>query len=194
MSETSYEKIHVKNGRLSFPSVFQKAQYKGKETKYEATVLIPKSDKETFQLLKSAIQAVQADTIDSKTKKTIVVPKDKWCLKDGDESGREEYAGYWTLKASSNKRPLVMNADKSPLTEDDDVLYSGCRVNALIGLWVQDNDYGKRVNANLHGIQFAGDDEPFATGTSADVDDFDEIEVIVATVSEDNDSDGKDLL
>ena len=42
-------KIHLNNVRISFPSIIDKAIYKGKETKYEATFLIPKEDTTTFQ-------------------------------------------------------------------------------------------------------------------------------------------------
>ena len=37
-------KIVIKNARLSFPSLFQKSVFDGKEGKYEATLLIDKKD------------------------------------------------------------------------------------------------------------------------------------------------------
>jgi hypothetical protein len=43
----------------------------------------------------------------------------------------------------------------------------------VIELWAQNNNYGKRINANLLGVQFLKDDEPFADGEKASVDDFD---------------------
>jgi hypothetical protein len=58
------------------------------------------------------------------------------------------------------------------LTEDDNVVYAGCYVNAIITLWVQNNSYGKRVNAQLDGVQFAKDGEPFGAG-GIDADEFD---------------------
>ena len=72
-------------------------------------------------------------------------------------------------------RPLVIDADKSPLTEQDGKPYSGCYVNASIELWAQDNNYGKRVNASLSGVQFFRDGDAFAGGRAADVDDFDDV-------------------
>ena len=61
-----------------------------------------------------------------------------------------------------------------PLTEDDNRIYSGCYVNASVELWYQKNAYGKRVNANLLGIQFFKDGEAFGEGgTTASGDDFD---------------------
>jgi hypothetical protein len=41
-------------------------------------------------------------------------------------------------------------------------------------LWTQNNSYGKRVNANLLGVQFYKDGEPFAAGEIAGDDDFED--------------------
>jgi len=84
-----------------------------------------------------------------------------------------------TIKASTKKRPLVIDRSKSPITEDDDIIYAGCYVNAIISLWAQNNGYGKRINAQLDGVQFVKDGEPFAdnsTSVSA-FDAFDEDEI-----------------
>jgi hypothetical protein len=98
---------------------------------------------------------------------------DKKCLKDGDDFEYAGYAGNMSLKASSNKRPLVIDRDKSNLTEEDNRIYAGCRVNAIVELWAQNNTYGKRINANLLAVQFYKDDEPFADGEKASINDFD---------------------
>ena len=74
---------------------------------------------------------------------------------------------------TNNKRPMVIDRDKSPLTEDDNKIYAGCYVNAVIELWFQNNGFGKRVNANLLGVQFLKDGEPFGDNAGASVDDFD---------------------
>ena len=77
-----------------------------------------------------------------------------------------------SIKASSTKRPIVIDRDKSPLTEDDNRIYAGCRVNAVIELWAQNNNYGKRINASLLGVQFFKNDEPFADGGKGSLSDF----------------------
>jgi hypothetical protein len=170
-------KIKIKNARLSFPSVFRKAVFQGNETKYEATFLLDKTEqRETIDEISAGIAAMLKE---HKTK----LPPEKICLKDGDASGADENAGMMTIKASSNKRPLVIGKDKSPLTEEDNVIYSGCYVDAIITLWFQDNGFGKRVNASLEGVQFRADGEPFGNGgTKSSVSDFDVID------DDDNDS------
>lgn len=153
-------KIKVQNARLSFPSLFQHAAFGGESTgKFEATfVLNKKEHADVIEQIKAGMLQIQKDVIKSK------VGSDKLCLKDGDESGRDEFAGCYTIKASTKKRPLVIDRDRTPLTEDDNKIYAGCYVNAIFTLWGQSNSYGKRVNAQLDGVQFAKDGEPFGDG------------------------------
>lgn len=163
--------IKIRNARLSFPSVFNKAVFNGVEGKYEATLLFPKSDTETYEAITKAIEDLK------KENKGAKVAADKLCIKDGDEIEYEGYEGMWAIKASNSKRPTVINRDKTPLVEDDDVIYAGCYVNGVIDLWFQNNQYGKRINANLLGLQFVKDGEPFADGAKvASADEFDELE------------------
>ena len=166
-------KIKLQNVRLSFPSLFRKAQFQGEETKYEATFMLDKEEHaDKIAEIEKAIQAGMKEHF-----KGAKIPSDKICLKDGDQSGRDEYEGHYTIKCANNKRPKVIDRDKTPLTEDDGKPYSGCYVNAVIDLWYQNNGYGKRVNANLLGVQFFKDGEPFESGSVADDDDFEEFEV-----------------
>ncbi len=162
--------ITIPNGRLSFPSLFKKAVFDGKEGKYEATILFPKSDTKTYDKIVAAIEA-------QKKESKIKVGADKLFLKDGDDSEYNGYAGMWSVKASNNKRPTIINRDKTPLVEEDEVLYAGCFVNAIIEPWGQSNQYGKRINANLLGLQFVKDGEPFGDGgTKLEDDAFDDLD------------------
>lgn len=161
-------KVKLTNVRVSFPSLFRKAQFNGEETKYEATFLL---NKEEHAATIAEIEKHIQDKIKNDLKGAKIGP-DKICLKDGDEIDYDGYAGHMSIKASNNKRPKVIDRDKSPLTEDDDKLYAGCYVNAVIELWTQNNSWGKRINANLLGVQFAKDGEPFAAGETASDDDF----------------------
>jgi hypothetical protein len=160
--------IKMASVRLSFPSLFNMATFGGESTgKYEATFILDKKEHAaTIKELQAAIEKLSKDELKGK------VPSDKLCLKDGDETERAEFAGKYTIKASTKKRPLVINRDKSPITEGDNVVYAGCYVNGIISLWAQNNQYGKRINAQLDGVQFVRDGEPFGDG-AVSVDAFD---------------------
>lgn len=153
-------KIKLQSVRLSFPSLFQQAAFGGESTgKYEATFILDKKEHaQVISQIEAEIARLQKEEIKAK------VSSDKICLKDGDEMGRPEYEGKMTIKASTKKRPLVIDRDKSPITEDDNIIYAGCFVNAILTLWSQNNNFGKRVNAQLDGVQFVRDGEPFGDG------------------------------
>lgn len=161
-------KIKIQAARLSFPSLFNTAKFGGEDTgKYEATFVLDKVEHaDTIASIKAQIERLMKEELKSK------VPSDKLCLKDGDEMGRPEFEGKYTIKASTKKRPLVINRDKSPITESDNVIYAGCYVNAIVSLWAQNNTWGRRINAQLDGVQFCRDGEPFGDG-GVSVDEFD---------------------
>lgn len=164
-------KIKLKNARLSFPSLFHTAKFGGEDTgKYEATFILDKAEHAAeIKAIKAAIKQLSDEKLKGK-----VPPSDKLCLKDGDELERPEFAGKMTIKASTKKRPLVIDKDKSALAEADGKPYAGCFVNGILSLWAQDNQYGKRINGQLDGVQFYADGEPFGDGAIS-VDEFDDL-------------------
>ncbi len=161
-------KFKLNNVRLSFPSIFKRSEFNGQEGKFEATFLINKeSQAKLIKEIEAKIALIQKDN------KAGKVSPDKICLKDGDFVEYDGYEGHVSVKAGSNRRPTVIDRDKAPLVEDDGKPYAGCYVNAVLELWYQDNSYGKRVNCNLLGIQFAKDGDNFGAGDTDVTDDFD---------------------
>jgi hypothetical protein len=167
-NENNY-RMMLRNVRLSFPNLFQTATFGGEDTgKYDASFLLDKAEhKEEIAAIKENIELIVKNKFKGKNPGT-----NRLCLKDGDETDREEQRGCYILKASTKRRPLVLNRDKSSITEDDNVIYAGCYVNAIVTLWAQDNAYGKRINGHLEGVQFCGHGEPFGP-PAIDADEFD---------------------
>ena len=153
-------KVLLKNVRLSFPSLFKTEQYAGEDTgKFAATFLIPKSDTKTVATIEQACkQALIEKYGEGKTPKGFKLP-----LVDGDDKEYQGYADCVCIKANTKKRPTLVNRDKTPIVEEDGILYGGCYVNASIDVWVMDNSYGKKVLASLNAIQFVKDGEAFGT-------------------------------
>lgn len=180
---TKSQRFKLLNVRLSFPSLYERSKFKNSDGpgKYEATFLLPKSDKKQFQMLKKLAEATIAES-------GVKVGKDKWCIKDGDDAEYDGYEGCWSIKASTKKRPQTFDRDLTPLDSEDEKFYPGCFVNASLDFWVQDNEFGKRLNCNLYGVQFVKDGEEF--GDSVDVsDDFDAVDASDDFSSEENDGD-----
>jgi len=165
-------KVVLKNVRLSFPSLFATEVYGGEDTgKYAATFLIPKSDTKTVATIEQACkQALIEKYGEGKIPKGFKLP-----LVDGDDKEYQGYADHVCIKASTKKRPTLVNRDKTPIVEEDGILYGGCYVNASIDVWVMDNQYGKKVLASLNAIQFVKDGEAFGNASNG-ADDFEDLD------------------
>jgi len=163
-------KFKLSNVRLSFPSLFKRSEFNGQEGKFEATFLVNKeSQAKLIAEIEAKIALIQKDN------KANISP-DKICLKDGDYVDYDGYAGHMSIKAGANRRPTVIDRDKTPLVEDDGKPYAGCYVNAVLELWFQDNNFGRRINCNLLGVQFSKDGDSFGAGDTDVSDDFDAFE------------------
>lgn len=174
-------KIAIQNARLAFPVLFKAEQFNGTgEAAYSASLIIP-PDHPQMAEIKAAIDKVGQEKWGKgwPAVKKVAEHKDLNCLHDGDLKAK--YAGfegnwYISTRAPEDKRPTVVDRNRSPLTAADGKIYGGCYVNAIIVLWPQDNQYGQRVNAQLTGIQFNRDGDSFGGGSSAaSVDDFADI-------------------
>ena len=108
----------LKNVRLSFPSLFKTEQYAGEDTeKYAATFLIPKSDTKTVTAIEQACkQALVEKYGEGKVPKGFKMP-----LVDGDEKEYQGYADHVCIKASTKKRPTLVNRDKTLIVEEDGI-------------------------------------------------------------------------
>jgi hypothetical protein len=174
--------IKIVEARLSFPDIWRpKAIKSGKddkgEPKYSCHFLIDKKEQaDQIKALKQAIYALAKEKWGDKTKDMITKGKVTVCLHEGSE---KEYDGYseenMYISASSSKRPTIVDRDKSQLAEDDRRPYGGCYVNGIVRLWIQDNNFGKKVNAELMGIQFVKDGEPFGAAP-LDADAFEDLD------------------
>lgn len=148
--------LMLRNVRVSFPHLFTKPIINGDEGKCGCTLLLGEEEhaKEIAQ-----IQQIIDDMAIAKWKKKR--PADKTCLRLGEDK-RDEYIGYYCLSANSKDLPVVISNSGAGVITDPSKssIYAGCRVNAKVSFWVQDNVHDKRVNGNLIAIQFAGDDTP----------------------------------
>lgn len=171
-------KLKLNNVRMAFPVLFEAKTVNGEgKPAFSASFLIDPADPQV-KALNAAIDQVANDKWGAKAAAILKQMRatDKVALHDGDlKSNYDGFPGNLYVSARSTTRPLVINNDKSPLTEQDGKPYAGCFVNASIELWAQDNNYGKRVNASLRGVQFLRDGDAFAGGGAASEDEFDDI-------------------
>jgi len=171
-------KIKLANVRLAFPQLFEAKTVNGEgKPAFSASFLISPDDSQ-IQTIKAAIEQVARDKWGAKADAVLkqMNAQDKTALHDGDvKSNYSGFEGNLYVSARSATRPLVIDRDKTLLAEADGKPYAGCYVNASVELWAQDNNYGKRVNASLRGVQFLRDGDAFAGGGAASDDEFDDL-------------------
>ncbi len=169
------EKILLPEARLSFPRLFKARAFQdGQTPRYEAVFLLDPSDKRQAKAIEK-IEAEAEALISAKWPKKRP-SKIEFCFGYADEEGLEYdgYSGQFFIR--SNKKepdglPVVVDRSNRLLEEKDGVVYAGSYVNGTVTLWLQDNQYGKRINANLRGVQFVRDGEAFSGAERVDPDD-----------------------
>ena len=170
--------VKLPNVRIAFPEIFRATPFKeGDDPTFSATFLIPKGsalDKE----IEAAIQETAKAKWGAKAEqilKSIRHNPNRFCYQDGDTKSYDGFEGHMALRAKSKVRPLVIDTDKSPLTEADGRPYSGCYVHASVDIFTYDNS-GKGISSQLRGVRFFKDGDAFAAGRPASVNEFDEFD------------------
>ena len=173
-------KIKLNNVRLSFPQLFEAKTVNGEgKPAFSAAFLISPKDPQ-IAMINTAISTVAAEKWGAKADAILktIRAADKTCLHSGDlKSNYDGFEGMMYISARNPLKPSVVDTNRSPLVAEDGRPYAGCYVNAVLELWTQDNNYGKRVNATLMGVQFYKDGESFVGGGVADADDFDDLTI-----------------
>lgn len=165
--------VKLTNVRLSFPALWQPRVGPDANSKpsYQASfILDKKANAADIEKVRAVIAGIVKESFKGKQPPKI-------CLRDGSE--KPDVDGYGDgvmfISARSDKRPEVVARNMEKIIESDNKVYAGCVVNATVRLWAQDNNYGKRINAVLGGVQFYRDGDAFSGGQAATEDDFEDI-------------------
>jgi hypothetical protein len=180
MSEAKHDnRVTLKDVRIAYAQgIFTaRAAKPGDKEKYGAAFLFPANHPAVKQLADATIRAAQTkwgDKAGDMLKQLKAA--DRLPVHNGDaKASSAGYAGNLYVNAGNAIRPTVVDGNRAPLTASDGKPYSGCFVNAIIEVWPQDNQHGKRINASLLGVQFVRDGEKLAGGSTATADDFEAI-------------------
>lgn len=170
--------IKLSDVRISFPTLFKPESFQGGEAKYSAAFLVKKGSAND-KAIRAAITEEAKLKFGKKAESNVEVWKsnsqkcsyvDATSVKNYDD----EFEDYIVLTSKSSTRPLVIDRDRSPLTADDGVVYSGCYVNAKVSIYAQGGEFSG-IRSGLMGVQFSKDGEAFGGGRRASEDDFDDI-------------------
>lgn len=190
MSEAS--RVMLLGARLAFPVLDEPEQYQGQgKPRYSAVLLIePESDN-----YKKAMAAMRAAAVDkwgeAKADAAVkgLMATGKTALYDGDTKADkyDGFEGMFAISAHSQAGapPRLLDGQKNELPRNTGMIYPGCYVNASVEFWPQDKPgYGKRINAQLRGVQFAKDGDSFSASRPASSDEFGVVEGAAADNSD----------
>lgn len=203
-NQTNPTRVVLRNVRMSFPHLTKPSQVKGEGKPAFSAAFILEKDSPEYEANVAALEAAMKYAAKEKwAAKAEVFYKEmeknnRLALRDGDtKMSIEGYAGNMFLNARSaaSSPPTLVRRDRSVISrqvvdgsaESDIELYGGCYVNVILNIWAQDNDYGKRINASLAGVQFYAQGVPFVGSPVANTDDFDELEPLDGEEGEDED-------
>ena len=172
-------KVVIKNVRGAFLHLFEPQVSEEGKPSFGGNFIFSK-DHEAYEQMKKAIREAAVEKWGAKADDVLksLSAQNKLCLRDGDTKAEYEgFPGNYFVSARNEVRPIVVDRNRAPLTAADGKPYSGCYVVAILEVWVQDNKYGKRINASLSGVQFFADGEAFSGGGVARADDFEDLAV-----------------
>ncbi len=170
--------VKLKNVRLSFPNLWHAREFKTGDGKprFDASFLCEpgsENDKAILAAIDAAGKAEHGEKWVS-VKKGLWGQSNKCCYLDGNTKDYGGYEDQWALSCHAKARPLIIDRDKSPLSEEDGRPYAGCYVNAKVEIYVQKGE-NAGIRASFSGIQFVSEGEAFTGGKPASADDFDDL-------------------
>ena len=177
----STTRVHL-FGRASFLRVDRPERFQGTgEPKYSGNVIIEPKGEDFKKALRGMKAAAALKWGEDKAEDIVkkLMANQKVALVDGNTKDADGYEGMWVVQANApaNTPPLLVetvNGVNVKLdNETQNRIYSGCSANFLVDFWAQDNKWGRRINAQLLGIQFVKDGDPFSGSRPAGADDFD---------------------
>lgn len=159
---TTKKTILLENVTLSFANIYVAKGFNGNAPKFSANFLISKDDVNAINLIKDTTQELLQKEFGAnqpKIKDTHLV------LKDGDSQTWGGYANNFYVTATNGEKypPQIVDIFGEDLRSVANAVNSGDKVNAILDIWVQNNQYGKRVNATLKGVQLVQSNTQKAT-------------------------------
>ena len=179
------EILFLSNVRLSFPHLVEPqrtvSEATGKERiAYNADFIVQPTNPGWASFMKSyqTLAATKWKEVAGNVMQMINNDRRLRCFGAGNEKLSKDfkiydgYEGNMYISASRDIPPQIIQGDGTAIDPNNSMayqqltrkMYGGCKVNAAIKPWPQDNKYGRAIRCELVAIQFAGDDTPFGEG------------------------------
>lgn len=167
------------NTVFSYLNCWDAKAINGGTPKFSVSLIIPKSDTQTLEKIKAAIQAAYEDGQGKLKGNGKIVPALsvlKTPLRDGDLERPDDstYANSYFINANSSNAPGVVDADRQPIINRSE-MYSGVIGRASISFYAYNVNGNKGIACGLNNLQKLRDGQPLG-GRSRAEDDFNDDE------------------
>lgn len=161
--------------RFSYVNAWEPKSINGGTPKYSVSLIIPKSDTNTIEKIKAAIESAYHEG-ESKLKgngrsvpplATLKTP-----LRDGDVERSDDtvYANAYFINANNSSAPGIVDADRQPIIERSEI-YSGVYGRASVNFYAFNTNGNKGIACSLNNLQKIRDGEHLGGKSNAE-DDF----------------------
>ena len=180
--------VFLSNVRLAFPHLADPQKQVNEITgatriSYNCEFLMPQ-DHPGFQQFMARYAALALDKWKEHAQAVMsMIQQDRKtrCFGQGSEKVNKKtfqpydgYAGNVYITAGRDSAPQMIQADGTAIDPNNTMayqtlarkMYGGCRVNAAVKPWTQDNKHGRGIRCDLIAVQFAADDKPFGEGVA----------------------------
>jgi hypothetical protein len=181
------EVIFLSSVRLSFPHIVEPQRKVNEQTgkeriSYNCEFIMPKDHAGLAQFMQRyGVMASEKWKEHANTVMAMIQQDRKSrCFGLGEEKINKKtfqpydgYAGMAFISAGRDTPPQIIQADGTPVDPANTMayqqltrkMYGGCRVNAAVKPWLQENSHGRAIRCDLIALQFAADDTPFGEGS-----------------------------
>jgi hypothetical protein len=180
--------IFLSNVRLSFPHLAEPQKQVNEvngqtRISYNCEFIMPQ-DHPGFQQFMARYGALALDKWKEHAQPVmamILADRKTRCFGRGEEKVNRKtfqtydgYAGNMFITAGRDSAPQMIQLDGTAIDPSNSMayqtlarkMYGGCRVNAAVKPWPQDNKHGRGIRCDLIAVQFAADDTPFGEGAA----------------------------
>ena len=175
MSKSNPMKVITgKDTRWSYANVWEVKSINGGTPKFSVSLIIPKSDKETLDAIKKAIEAAYKEgeaKLKGNSRTVPALNSIKLPLRDGDveRPDDEAYANSYFINANSATAPGIVDADVNPILDRSEV-YSGVYGRVSITFYAFNSNGNRGIACGLNNLQKIRDGKPLGSRASAESD------------------------
>ncbi|MBO2517932.1 MAG: DUF2815 domain-containing protein [Clostridiales bacterium] len=162
--------------RLSYAQLFEPKGFDGQKPMYSVSLIIPKDDKKTLDMINAAIKAAYENgsyKLRGNGKSAPALEDINLPLNDGDKKRPNDpaYANSYYINAKNSEQPKLFGMDGEEVMSRSE-LYSGCYARCKVTFYAYNRNGNRGIGVSLQGLRKVADGKPLG-GSICTADDFD---------------------